>query len=35
MGPGTLTHYMQEYGLPVPSPSVESKVIEWLMKRKV
>ena len=34
MDPGTLTHYMQEYGLPVPSPDVETKVIKWLMKRK-
>tara|TARA_Y100000310_G_scaffold262514_1_gene272221 strand:- start:633 stop:1004 length:372 start_codon:yes stop_codon:yes gene_type:complete len=35
MEPGTLTHYMQEYGLPVPSPDIEAKVIKWLMKRKV
>ena len=35
MDPGTLTHYMQEYGLPVPSPDIEAKVIKWLMKRKV
>jgi hypothetical protein len=34
MSPGTLTHYMQEYGLPVPSPDVEAKVIQWLKKRK-
>lgn len=34
MDPGTLTHYMQEYGLPVPSPEIETKVIRWLKKRK-
>jgi|TARA_R100001530_G_scaffold125684_1_gene94295 hypothetical protein len=34
MGPGTLIHYMAEYGLPVPSPEVEDQVITWLKKRR-
>ena len=33
MEPGTLIHYMQEYGLPVPSPDIERKVIQWLNSR--
>jgi len=35
MVPGSLIHYMAEYGLPVPSPDVETKAIEWLKTRKV
>ena len=35
MAPGSLIHYMAEYGLPVPSPEVEAKAIEWLKTRKV
>ena len=34
MAPGTFIHYMQEYSLPVPSPEIEARVIEWLKKRK-
>lgn len=33
MAPGSLIHYMSEYGLPQPSPDVEAKVINWLISR--
>ena len=33
MAPGSLIHYMSEYGLPRPSPDVEAKVINWLISR--